>query len=58
MDKYLLLDTDRGQFWKINNHGYTSDIKEARKFNLEDAEAKAYAPNVNDLVILKIVERG
>lgn len=55
-NKYVLLDVERNSYWKKNNFGYTKILEVARKFTLEEAKAKAEAPNTKDLIIIPFGE--
>lgn len=39
---YYLFDLKRLKFWKANNHGYTLEIDEMKKFTLEAAAQKIF----------------
>lgn len=50
MGKYVILDLKRGtkedpMFWKYNDHGYVSNIKDAKLFTKEEAEEITSQPN-------------
>lgn len=50
--KYLIVDLKRLQFWKKNNRGYSINLSEAKKFDLEEALEKINQINIYDLMLV------
>lgn len=55
--KYVVVDLTRSMgtgkimYWKNNDRGYTFDVREAKVFNLEDAQDRITKPYCYDLAI-------
>jgi hypothetical protein len=46
---HYIYDFERGEFWKKNEMGYTSILKEAGRYDLEDAHRILKSANIKDI---------